>query len=252
MSSRELSSLIPFLSVVVPVFNEGKVIAGTLSRISEFLEAQKMKAEIIVVDDGSVDGSREAAERMQNAIPRLKVLVHERNRGKGYAVSRGVAEAAGDYVLFLDADLSADITQLERFAGSVEEGYDVVIGSRHVPGAVIHQQQSLARRFAGGVFRWIVHLAVIGDFADLTCGFKLFRTSAAKEIFQRLTVDGWSFDVEVLLLARRGLYNCAEVPVEWRDRKRKKFISPGDLADALAGLVGIAAKRLKGRYRVLK
>ncbi len=244
-------SLFPFrlLSVIVPAYNEERVIAATLLRIGEYLRSGGREGEVIVVDDGSTDGTRAAAEGAGDAVPHLQVLGHRPNRGKGYAVSRGVEAARGDWVLFMDADLSADISQVERFTGSVREGCDAVIGSRYIPESTILAPQSGPRRLAGRVFRAIVHGALIGEYTDLTCGFKLFRASVARDLFGKLSVDGWSFDVELLLLLRQSGYRCAEVPIEWSDRKRKRLPSPGDFADAFGGLAGIMAKKLTGRYR---
>lgn len=232
----------PPLSVVVPAFNEEQRLGPTLRAIIAHLDAVAPGAEILVVDDGSADRTVAIATEAAASWPRLRVIALGRNRGKGAAVRAGVLAARGRRVLFSDADLATPIEELGKLAARLDDGYDVAIASRAVAGADIRVHQQAAREFMGRTFNVIVRALLLGGISDTQCGFKLFTRAAAHDLFSRATVDGFAFDVEVLLLAR-GRYRVAEVPVVWRHVEESK-VSPG--TDAARMLVDVIRLRLRG------
>ncbi len=224
--------MIPSLSIVIPAYNEERRLAATLERISGYLARQAPAfAEILVVDDGSRDRTAEVAA----AFPHVRVLRNPGNRGKGYSVRHGMLEARGEWTLFTDADLSTPMEELEKLWAAAREGAAVVIGSRALDRTLIGVHQPYLRETSGRVFNLFMRLVTGLPFSDTQCGFKLFRSSAARKIFARQSLDGFGFDVEVLFIARRLGYSVAEVPVRWNDvagtkvslvRGMKAFLDP--------------------------
>lgn len=205
----------PRLSVVIPAFNEAGRLPGSLARIREHLERRTIAHEILVVDDGSRD---DTAARAESALAGAgRVLKNPGNRGKGYSVRRGMLEARGERRLMTDADLSAPIEELDALMGRMDEGFDVVIGSRALPGARIEVRQPLFRESMGRLFNLVVRTLVLPGLRDTQCGFKLFGAAAAQSVFSRARLNGFSFDVEALYLARLLGCRIAEVPVTWRN-----------------------------------
>lgn len=204
-----------YLSVVVPAYNEEKRIGFSLFRIKDYLQSRQLSAEVIVVDDGSTDRTAEVAREIMADYPEFRFISHPVNRGKGAAVRTGALQARGELVLFTDADLSTPIEELEKFLPLAREGYEVVIGSRALPESEIKERQGWLREHLGKGFNLLVRLLVLKGFKDTQCGFKLFQKEAAREIFFRLETEGFAFDVEILLLARKLGYKIAQVPVVW-------------------------------------
>jgi dolichyl-phosphate beta-glucosyltransferase len=203
----------PGLSVVIPAYNEAARLPPTLKRISAHLAGRSH--EILVVDDGSSDGTADAARVV--GCPGLQVLRTEPNRGKGHAVRRGMLAARGDRRLMTDADLSTPIEDLKGLEHRLDEGYDVAIGSRALPGADVQVHQPWYRENAGRVFNLMVRSLALPDLMDTQCGFKLWDGAAAQEAFGAALLDGFCFDVEVLYLARKRGRRIAEVPITWRN-----------------------------------
>lgn len=222
----------PSLSIVIPAYNEEKRLVATLQHISEYLARQApVFAEILVVDDGSRDRTAEVA----GAFPNVRVLRNPGNRGKGYSVRHGMLEARGEWVLFTDADLSTPFEELEKLWAAAHEGAEVAIGSRALDRTLIGVHQPYLRETMGRIFNLFMRLVTGLPFHDTQCGFKLFRSCAARKIFARQSLDGFGFDVEVLFIARRLGYSIAEVPVRWNDvagtkvslvRGMKAFLDP--------------------------
>jgi len=221
--------------------------AGPLRRIRDHVVGRDLAAEIVIVDDGSTDGTVAVARRLGRdlGVP-LRVLGSE-HRGKGHAVRIGMTGARGRAVLMADADLSTSIDELDRFLPYLRDGAQVVIGSRKMHGAVIEVRQPILRETMGRVFTFLTQLFIV-RVSDATCGFKLFTRDAAREIFSRMTLDDWSFDAEALFLARKLGYVVREVPVAWRDEAGTKVHRGKDAVRAAIGLVRIRWNALSGRY----
>lgn len=212
------------LSVVIPAYNEEARIGRTLARVAEYLAGRDYAAEILVVDDGSTDGTREVAAGALAAGPvPLRLLALPANRGKGAAVREGVLAARGEIILFSDADLSTPIEEAARLLERQREtGADAVLGSRALPDSRITRPQGRLRQLAGKTFNLMVRLLTGLPFRDTQCGFKLFRAPVARELFARLREERFAFDVEIVYRAvRRGL-RVIEAPVEWADDRRSR------------------------------
>lgn len=236
----------PALSIVVPAYNEAERIAPTLRAITDYLDRGPSSYEVIVVDDGSRDSTREVVAELAQAHASVTLLALDKNRGKGAAVRAGVLASRGDEVLFSDADLSTPIAELPRLRAALADGADVAIGSRASADSNV-VVQPLLRRIQGRVFHAAVRMlgfAAVTTLRDTQCGFKLFRRSVARALFQDLTISGFAFDVEVLELAHRR-FQIAEVPVAWTHASGSK-VRPGiDALGMLADLVRLRAGWLR-------
>jgi len=207
----------PLLSVIIPTYNEERRLGPTLDKVTAYLAGQPYQWEVLVVDDGSADHTLATAYTFAEQWPQLRVLPAERNGGKGAAVRRGVFAARGAYTLFSDADLATPIAEIGRMLPLLQDDADVVIGSRAMPDSHILTAQPLRRRVMGRMFRRLVHGLALRGIRDSQCGFKAFRTAAARHIFGQLTIERFAFDVEVLLLAQDLGYQTREIGVTWSD-----------------------------------
>jgi len=212
--SRDLNPDYPFLSIVLPAYDEEERLAESLPHILEYASGKGWSYEILVVDDGSSDGTSAVAAKNLDGIPH-RILRNEPNRGKGFSVRRGVLAARGHYVLFTDVDLSTPIEETEKLIRAIEEGADVAIGSRALATSRIEKHQPWRREILGKLFNRFLQMLVLRGLHDTQCGFKCFRLDAVEPIFSRQTLDRWAFDVEVLFIARKLGYRIAEVPVRW-------------------------------------
>ncbi len=213
------------LSIVVPAYNEEARISLTIIKTCEYLETRGESYELIVVDDGSDDRTAEAALELRERWPSLSLIEFPRNRGKGAAVRAGMLAARGRHRLFMDADLATPIRELDKLMVHARRGCDVVIGSRGLPTSDIRTRQPRAREFMGKTFNRIVRALVFDGIMDTQCGFKLFSAQAAQALFEKQQTDGFAFDVEVLLLARKLGFEVCEVPVVWYHAPNSK-VSP--------------------------
>ena len=211
------------LSVIIPAYNEEKRIEKTLLSVGEYLSKQAYGYEILVVNDGSKDKTADTVLGLTSRIQNLKILNFNENHGKGFVVRQGMLQAVGDYRLFMDADNSTTIEQVEKFLPFFAEGYDIVIGSRRIEGSDIAVKQPWVRDFLGGIFRLIVHILVPLGVTDSQAGFKVFSSKAAQEIFPKQTIFGGSFDVEILAIARKIKLKIKEVPIRWVDSPDSRF-----------------------------
>jgi len=237
------------LSVVVPAYNEAERIAESLAAIGTFLEARSWRSEIIVVDDGSRDTTFEVASGVATGIGvPVRVIRYARNRGKGCAIKVGFSLARGNCILFTDADLSTPIAETSQLLARVDEGFDLVIGTRKNMDASIEVRQPWLREWLGRVYTRLVH-AFIAEVSDSTCGFKLFRGDVGRDLFARLRAYDWSFDAEVLHLAELFGYRIGEVGVPWSDRAGTKVRLLRDVPISLLGLVRIRLHSAAGHYR---
>ncbi|HEY2934373.1 MAG TPA: dolichyl-phosphate beta-glucosyltransferase [Acidobacteriota bacterium] len=206
----------PDLSVVIPAYNEAERLPASLSRIRSYFDSQSLEYEIVIVDDGSVDGTLKAAEEFRNRFARLKVLANDSNRGKGFSARRGFLEAGGDLVLLTDADLSSPIEEFEKLRAGLE-GHQGAIGSRALADSDVYLHQSFFRELSGKFFNLLMRLITGLKFRDTQCGFKLFRREPFLPVFHDLRIAGFAFDVEVLFLAKKRGLRVAEIPVRWGD-----------------------------------
>lgn len=207
------------LSVVIPAYNSAARIAPSLEAVQAFLAGRTFAAEIVVVDDGSTDGTADAARVALAGFRHARVLRRERNLGKGASVREGVLAAAGEFILFCDDDLSTPIAEVDKALGALDTGADVVIGSRALPESDIRVRQRRPREWLGKIFNVLVRLFVLKGYRDTQCGFKAFRRGPARDIFASLGTPGFGFDVEVLVLCRERGYLVAEIPVAWCDAR---------------------------------
>jgi dolichyl-phosphate beta-glucosyltransferase len=257
----------PFLSVVVPAYNEERRLPETLAQILAYLERQAYRSELIVADDGSADRTAALVEELAARRPRLAGgkggvrLLRLDHRGKGFAVRAGALAAHGEYVLLCDADLATPIEEWEKLYRKFAEGYEVAIGSREGLGAR-RLDEPWYRHLMGRVFNFIVRMVAVGGIQDTQCGFKALRQPVASDLFRRVRIYGddapvvrgaavTAYDVELLFLARRRGYRIAEVPVIWRYGTETK-VNP--LRDSLRNLRDVVTVRwyaLRGRYQGL-
>ncbi len=239
----------PLLSVVLPIYNEALILDGTVARLLPFLAGLTPDFELICVDDGSTDRSREILESAAHDDARIRVEVSPRNRGKGAAVRRGMLAAAGDRVVFMDADLSTQLEELPALLEALDSGYPVVIGNRRAPGSHLARRQPLLRETLGKGFTILSRLLLAPGIHDFTCGFKGFSRKAAQEIFRRSTQDGWTFDVELVVIAQELNFKLAQVPVTWRHEDNTKVRLASAIFASLRELTVIRWKRFRGEYR---
>lgn len=215
----------PLVSVVIPAYNESGRLPLTLDRILAYFENQQMLSlvEVLVVDDGSRDNTAEIVNGYAKKAGKVGLVKNPGNRGKGYAVRNGMLHATGEWVLFTDADLSAPIEELPKLMDAIRrEDASVAIGSRALDRSLVEVHQNPGREIAGRTFNLLLRLMLDLRYCDTQCGFKLFRRDVAKEVFSRQKLDGFSFDVEDLVIAHRLGFKTVEVPVIWRNVEGSK------------------------------
>ena len=239
----------PVVSIIIPVFNEEHRLGRSLERIFQFCDALPYSYEVIIADDGSTDGTvkliRERfAERAQLRIAQLSI-----HRGKGGAVQLGMLQGRGDFLIFSDADLSVSIEMLPKFLAELQSEFDVAIASRRAAGSLIEVHQDSFRELMGRAFTSLSNILLSLHHSDLTCGFKAFRRDAAREIFSRQCLYNWSFDSEILFLAKLKSLRVAEVPVTWRDDRATKVNLWRDVVTSFWGLMAIRWNHLLRKYR---
>ena len=239
---------IPQLSIVIPAYNESARIERTLGRVMECVEQQRWDAEVLVVDDGSTDRTPEIVQEWMQRYPRLNLIKNEGNRGKGYSVRNGLLQAAGEIVMFTDADLSAPMEEAERLFAAIEDGADVAIGSRWLEKQRQTIHQPLYRRFFGRCFNWVTRLMMGLPFKDTQCGFKAFKRPAAQIIFRLQRIERWGFDPEILFIAQKLGYEIREVPVTWGHDERSRMSYLKDGMKMLEEMAVIRANSVAGRY----
>jgi len=205
----------PYLSIVIPAYNEEKRLARAIPQIAAFV-APKGTFEIVVVDDGSRDGTARVTEELAKTHPQVRLISYKPNRGKGGAVRTGMLAAEGRYVLFADADQSTPITEMDKLLVKLErDGYDIAIASRRLPGAEVVTGQSLGRRLASRLFWLTVRVLAVRGVADTQCGFKCMTREVAQKVFPQVRTNTPVFDVEMLIVAAHEGYRVVEVPVRW-------------------------------------
>ncbi len=241
----------PDLSIVIPAYNEARRLPRTLERVGNWAGAQResssLETEIIVVDDGSKDSTAEVVAAWTDRLPNLRLVSNEGNRGKGYSVRHGMLESRGKIALFTDADLSAPIEEAGKLLAAVETA-DVAIGSRALDRRLIEIHQSGSRELAGRIFNGFVRLMTGVPFLDTQCGFKAFRMSRARILFEQQRIEDFGFDPELLYLARRHGLKAVEIPVRWAHDPGSKIHMLRDSLRMFWDLVKVRANALLGRY----
>ncbi len=210
----------PFLSIIIPAYNEAKRLPRTLSAVAEWLRTKRFSYEILVVNDGSRDTTTAYVEEMARAVPSLQLLDNVQNRGKGAVVRQGMLAAKGEIRLFMDADNSTSVDHLDRILPLFKKKnrkYDVVIASRAIPGALLDPPQPFYRQLAGKGLNLFAQMLLLPGIWDTQCGFKTFTAPAAEAIFSRAEINGWAFDVEILALARALGLHIGQVPAYWKN-----------------------------------
>ena len=213
------------LSVVIPCYNEEQRLPRTVEQVEHYLAGKHLDHEVILVDDGSADGTRQVMESAAERHPTVRIEVLPHNRGKGRALAVGVEVAKGDEILVTDADLSTPIEELDKLQAALSNGAGVAIASRAVRGSRVEVSQPAYRVLMGKGFNLIVQAVLLPGIWDTQCGFKLFQADVARRVFAHLTTDGFGYDPEVLYRARKQGVGIAEVPVVWRNSAPTK-VSP--------------------------
>ena len=201
------------LSIIIPAYNEEKRLPGAMEKISQFLYEQNFPAEVLIVENGSQDRTFEIAEAFARQHPAFRAI-HETRRGKGLAIQRGMLEAVGAYRFMCDADLSMPVNEIARFIPPNLDNFDIAIASREAPGAVRYNEPAF-RHLGGRLINTMIRWLALPGLQDTQCGFKCFRAAVAEDIFTYQTMTGWSFDVEVLYIARKRNYQVVEIPIPW-------------------------------------
>jgi glycosyltransferase involved in cell wall biosynthesis len=242
-----MTSRVPDLSIIIPSYNEESRLPATLDRIAAYLSDCGREAEVLVVDDGSKDGTAAVADYFRIKIPTLRVVSNGVNRGKGYSVRHGMQEARGRIALFTDADLSAPIEEAGKLIDALDT-YDVAIGSRAMDRSLISVRESLFREFAGIIFNKIVRIILWLPFIDTQCGFKAFRREPCAIIFEQQTIERFGFDPELLYLARHHGLRAVEIPVRWGHSPATKVSMLHDSIQMFIDVFTIRWNSLRGRY----
>jgi glycosyltransferase involved in cell wall biosynthesis len=204
---------LPFLSLIIPVYNEAKRLPSALEQAYAYLQQQDYTFEVIVVENGSQDNTLQIALDFAQKHPRVRVL-EQKQRGKGLAVKRGMLQAQGAYRFMCDVDFSMPISEIQRFLPPALKDFDIAIASREAPGSVRYHEPA-HRHVIGRIYNSLIRWLLLPGLQDTQCGFKCFRAEVAKDLFPRQTLTGWSFDVEILFIARQRGYRIVEVPIAW-------------------------------------
>lgn len=236
----------PFLSIIIPAHNEQNRLPRTLGQVFAFLERQPYASEVIVVENGSTDDTLGIAQNLASTNPGL-IVIHEQASGKGNAVRRGILSARGEYRFICDADLSMPIEELSKFLPPQLEDFDLAIGSREAQGAMRYNEPPY-RHWGGRAVNLAIRLLILPGLHDTQCGFKCFRADTTLSLFQQQTLTGWSFDIELLYLARRKKLRTKEIPIHWYFDADSKVNAVRDALRMFRDIFRIYANVLRGKY----
>lgn len=236
----------PFLSVIIPAHNEEKRLPRTLEQVFSFLKTQPFTSEVIVVENGSSDNTLELANGFIKDHGNL-VVIQEHLKGKGNAVRRGMLTAHGEYRFICDADLSMPIEDLQKFLPSTLGQFDIAIGSREAPGAIRYNEPPY-RHIGGRAINLAIRTLILPGLNDTQCGFKCFRAETTETLFKKQTLMGWSFDIELLYLARRKKMDIREIPIHWYYDPDSKVNAIRDALRMVGDIFRIHINAMRGVY----
>lgn len=237
-----------FLSVIIPAYNEEHRLGITLEAVDAYLKKQSFAYEVLVVSDGSHDRTGEIVREYARSMKGLVCIDNKENNGKGYVVRQGMLAAQGEFRLFMDADNSVPIEYFDVFLPYFSQGYDVVIGSIEVAGAIIEEHAAWYRRMLGHWAKLLIRLLALWEIHDTQRGFKMFSTRAAQEVFSLQTLTRWGFDIEVLVIAKKLGYRIKELPVVWTNKGESK-VGLSAYFTTLRDLLVVRKNMLFGVYR---
>ena len=236
------------LSLIIPAYNEGEVIASTLTAVVNHLDKSAYAYEVIVVCDGCRDKTASIVREAAKKHDAIKVIDRKKNRGKGFSIKEGILASRGDYLVFTDADLSTPIEEIDQLLHLLDDDYDIVIGSRALAESDIQIHQPWYRETMGKIFNLLVQALAVRGIKDTQCGFKGFRKEAAETIFPLQTIYGFGFDVELLYIAKKHGFSIKEVPVRWLNREASRVNPLTHSSQMFLDLLRIRAGDVKGRY----
>ncbi len=235
-------------SIIIPAYNESQRIAASLDKIIAYTSEQKWMTEILVVNDGSRDNTKDIVLEYAKTHPQVRLIENPGNRGKGYTVRHGMSQATGEILLFTDADLSSPIQESKKLFAAIQGGADVAIGSRWLQAELQTERQPLHRQLFGRIFNLLLRIILGLKFKDTQCGFKAFTRKAALTLFPRQRIERWGFDPELLFLSQKYGLNIAEVPVEWAHDDRSKINPVVDGFKMFTEMLRIRWADLTGKY----
>ena len=244
----------PYLSVIIPAYREADRIGKNLIEIGKYLDAKNYIYEVLVATDGSPDNTPEVARSFSDKVKNLRVIENKENHGKGYVVRQGLLEAKGEYRVFLDADGSTSITHLDTFLPEFQKGYDVVIGSRDIPGAYIQVHQPKYREIMGDMGNWAIRIMLgLWRYPDTQCGFKVLSGKAADAIASRMVIDRFGFDFELIILATKLGFKVEQMPVRWLNEEGSAvsgLFGPNGFIQVLIDLFKTRIRLWSGKYNL--
>ena len=234
------------LTIIVPAYNEDKIIRKSIERTIKFLNSKKYSWKIIVVDDGSTDLTSAIVGKIKN--DRVELVVHDMNMGKGAALRSGVEKVRSKYIIFMDADLSVPLKFVDDMLERLGEGNPVVVGSRRMAKSVIAKHQPFLREKMGVVFTQLTKLITGVRLNDFTCGFKGFESNAARIIFSKSVVDRWAYDAEIMFIANKCGFDIVQIPVRWANREESKVRLGNAITTSIVDLINIRINNFRGIY----
>ena len=235
-----------FLSIVIPAHNEEKRLPSTLEQVLRFLDEQSFTSEVIIVENGSSDRTLEVSREFAQKHETVRMIQSE--RGKGAAVKRGMLEAQGEYRFMCDADLAMPVEEIVKFIPPALEGFDIAIASREAKGAVRYNEPAY-RHLGGRGINFIIQMLILPGMNDTQCGFKCFSAKATDDIFRLQTLSGWSFDIELLYIARKHGYRVKEIPIHWYHNLETKVSALRDALKMITDIFQIHVNARRGLYK---
>jgi dolichyl-phosphate beta-glucosyltransferase len=235
-----------FLSIIIPAHNEEKRLPSTLEQIFAYLNDQSYSSEVIIVENGSSDGTLDVAQKFAASHSNL-VVIREEQSGKGNALRRGVLEAHGDYRFICDADLSMPVSELSKFLPPALHDFDLAVASREAKGSIRYNEPPY-RHWGGRAINLVIRALILPGLHDTQCGFKCFRAETAEKLFRQQTLKGWSFDIELLYIARQKKMRIKEIPIQWYFGADSKVNAVRDALRMIGDILRIHINSWRGRY----